>query len=265
MRTTVFLCLLLANLVSTWLPAQISTPAASSVSLLEDATRVRGDIWNAGISLGTRLLGSNIVEFKNTLLPPPTDVLQSMDDEGFAAVEIFLQYSIERYGIPGLALGLKVDYTFVNLKNLKLEIWRASNLAFQYSGGFVAVDSIGIVPLVEVRLLSLLEYLFTTDLPPWWDIYFPGVEVYFYGGPRFNYNIYNKSDLEIDGMDTFHVGYEFGGGVEVFVAQNISLRVGYALYTNNTEFKVKQGATEVLSGELNLQASRIALCLMYYF
>jgi hypothetical protein len=246
------------------LDAEMTEPISLTPEFPEAPLR-HADIWSLGISGGFRLFSGDVATFKNKLYPSPATVLQDMSEEGDGVLQLGIRYGLDELVFPGITVGLKLDYSFVAIRDLDLEIRRGTQLAFQYKGGFLSAHTIGILPLVELRFFSLLEATLTTSLPPWWYMAFPGFEIYLYGGPRTNVHAYEKSDLTVTGLEAFTLGWEIGGGVELALSSRWSLRAEYGIYQDVTEFEIEQNGLNVMSGELDMSASRVSIWLVYYF
>lgn len=208
---------------------------------------------------------ADTVKFKNIAFLPPVTLSQKVDENIFPTFDLSVQWGLDRTLIPGISLGLHMGYGFVDITDVTVKVWQENALAFSYSGGFLTATTLSFVPMVELRIFTLAEYIFTTALPSWWELYLSSLELCCHIGPRFNYNIYNESDLKLKGMDDFTIGWEIGIGGEFFVAADWSLRVEYAMYTNETDFKVVENNTRILSGDLDLGGSRLAFWVIHYF
>lgn len=266
-----FICWMLMFLALPWLlSAQEFRPTTSQSqpswsSMPEEAPLRRADIWSFSVAGGIRFFQNDVVEFQNKLFTPPATVVQKANDEGLACLQLGIKRGLDQELFPGISAGLKLDFSSVKISDLTLEIRRDNTIPFQYQGDFLTSHLLGLLPFVEIRCLTLLEALLTTSLPPWWYTNLSAVELYLYGGPRLNIHTYQEGDLKIDGLDMFNIAWEFGGGVELALSATWSLRLEYGMYSDVSDFEIKQSGVKIFSGDLDLSASRIALWLVYYF
>lgn len=232
---------------------------SSSLSEPEEVEVRLTDIWSLGMSLGGQIFHQKLANFDNALFPTPVTLEQDVEEKGIGIpVRISLRYALDRHLMQGITVGCHLDYAFVNIKVNKLAITQGSLTAFSYQGEFLAIDSLGFVPHVEARILTMIENIFAIDLPPFW-------EAYLYFGLRLNINLYNEFDLKVDNLDIVNLGFEFGFGVEFFIADNWSIRGGYTYSTNTSDFDVVQSGVKIFSGKLQLDSSRILVGVHYYF
>jgi opacity protein-like surface antigen len=239
---------------------QTTSPSPLSPVLREkeEVEVKRIDVWTLGLSFGARVLGSDAVDMKNDYFTAPVNFTQDWDENGQGyAVQLTLRYGLDRHIIPGLTAGLKLDYSYANL-DVDLKVMQGSVESYRYKGGFVKTDSIALLPMIEARAFSLIEYCFRADLPAFW-------EIFVYVGPRINFNFYDKGDLKVDNLDAVTFGFEVGGGFEFFLSEQWSVRIEGAYYTNTSDFTVKQGSSKLFSGELDLSAMRGVLEVCWYF
>jgi hypothetical protein len=226
---------------------------------VEEVSVERVDMWSVGLAWGGMILHKKPATFSNELFLEPVSVSQTSASQGISLpVQISLRYGLDRHVLPGLTLGMKLDYAFVNINDVDITIRQQNNIAFAYQGGFLLIDTIGFVPHVEARLFTLSEQLFNVALPLSW-------EIYLYGGPRFNINLYSESKLSVKDVETLVPGFEMGVGAEIYLSDKWSLRAEYAYYTNGSDFTVHQAGLKVLSGELELSGSRMLIGLHRYF
>lgn len=248
--------LLAMFLLPSALPAQ--TPSAANYRL-EEIGQKRVDMWSVGLAWGGMIVDDAPASFANELFVEPVSVSQSSEMDGFPLpIQISLRYGLDRYILPGLTVGIKIDYSFVNIKKVDISVRQQSNVAFAYQGGFLLTDTVGLTPHIEARLFTLGEQIFNVDLPLSW-------EIYLYGGPRFNLNLYTESKLKVEDTESFVFGIEIGAGVEMFIADQWSLRAEVSYYTNGSSFTVHQSGLKVLSGDLELGGLRVLVGLHHYF
>jgi opacity protein-like surface antigen len=236
----------------------ISVAQETNPTLLTQAEEVdeeRENIISLGISAGTRFLSGDVVEFGNSFYPSASLTQDAKEDTPLYGFQLSFHFGLDKYLI---STGVKIDYSYVKIDDVSLEARVENTLVFEYKGGFLSAQTIGFIPMIEFRGLTLIDYLFKTDLPTWF-------EIYLYGGPRININLYEQSDLKLDNLDTMNIGFEGGGGFELFLADNWSLKLEFAYYTNSTDFAVTQSNTKIFSGDLNLDAIKVGLELNYYF
>jgi opacity protein-like surface antigen len=251
-------------------PSAQATPPAFPKPSLEtreaDEVELKAkDILSFGLSLGFVFSHQNTVQFQDTYFGSPAHVQEasSLEDtnfEGGLSVRLSCRYGLDHYLIPGLSLGLDLEYYYTNIELNTLKVTQPGSGAvlLDYKGGFASVNSLGIVPVLEARLLSLSDYLLDTDLPTSW-------EIYLYAGPRINYNHYTTSDLKMEGADDLVVTWEIGLGWELFFSKEWALRVEYSLYKNETDFTISSGSRTALKGNLDLEGSRVLVGMMWYW
>jgi hypothetical protein len=216
------------------------------------------DVWSLGISCGPRILGSNAVSLENAYFAQPATFDSSWDDaEQSLLLQLSLRYALDRHIISGLSAGIKLDYTSARL-SIDLKVTQGSVESYRFKGRLLSVDSLGLVPFLEIRGLSLIEALFRADLPEFW-------EIFVYGGPRINYNLYEKDKLDVSGMNNLVFGFEIGFGVEFFLSEHWSIRLQGASASNSTDLQVKQAGTDLFTGTLDLSTMRALFELCHYF
>mgnify|MGYP002347596648 FL=1 len=215
------------------------------------------DIVRAGISLGSRFFSDDVASFNNRLYTSAR-LLQDVENPDFMpCFRLSLSYGLDHYLIPGFSLGLHLDYSFSDIEDISLEVVGNSNTIYRYEGSLLSTHTFGLLPCVYVHFFPLIEYAFSTDMPPSWDIYL-------YGGPRMNFHSFKK-EMDLQGLKSCNLGWEIGFGVEIFLHKRISAHIEYSYYTDTSSFKVIQNNTPVFDGDLQLDASRIMVGLFYYF
>ncbi len=225
---------------------------------LAEVKKVEEDIFRLGFSFGVKLMMDDEVVFKNRYYNGILNQEIESDDFHYA-VALSAEYGLDRFLLPGLSIGVKVDYFYTDISDITVQVQGDYGRLFEYQGGLVWIDAIGIVPTVDIRVFTCLDYLFKTDLPAFF-------EIHVYGGLRANINLYSDEDLTVSG-DTFNIGYEIGTKIEFFLSRNISLQGVLAYNTNTADLTIRQkGLSEDLfSGELKLNGILCMLELSCYF
>lgn len=216
------------------------------------------DVWNISVGGGYRVLHGDIASFSPRFNGVSTSVQQSSDSSSFDySLQIDVRYGLDHVFIPGLSLGLRLDYAPTTI-DIDLTAQQAGSDVFRFNGNFLTVHNIGFIPFFEFRTFTLLEHLTDLDLPAYFELSFNI-------GPRVNLNFYDKGNLDIEDEETFSLDWEFTVHLEFFLSSQWAWRLGYGFYENSSEFEVVSGDLELFDGELDLQASRIALEIAYYF
>ncbi len=216
------------------------------------------DLRSLSLALGLRTVYSEELDFDNRFLNIVPDAIISDEDfEEVFSVRLSYKHGLDNYLIPGISLNFTLEY-FATTVDLELQVIAGGNVAFAFDDELLTLHSIGFSPMLELRFFPLLNYLLETSLPTSWG-------PYLYGGPKLNFNIYDEGDLDLDELDTFVATWELGGGVEVFISDHWSLQAEVATYNNKTDFVIEEGGQDVLSGDIDFQASRFLVGVSYYF
>lgn len=214
-------------------------------------------VWRLGLFAGSQFLLSDPTELKPVLWQAPYEFDQKSKSDGLIGFQFTGAWSLNQYLIQGLTIGTKIDYSYNDIK-LELKLTKEGMIGFDYDGGLALIHTIGFVPYLEASLFTFIENLFSTDLPPYMD-------VYIYGGARINLNLAQESDLKIEDLSIFNFGYEIGAGVEFFLSNSWSFRLATAYYSNSDTFKIVQDNMDVFEGDLTLDGVKIWMGACYYF
>lgn len=250
--------LVLAIMTLTWAKAQNISVTSQTSDPREkgEVELAKKDLRSLGVTVGMALPQGD-VSFKKQMFGTPATIDASADFATGFSIQFNFTYGLDHYIAPGVGVGVKLDYAY-NEIDIDLQAFQGSTRLFDYDGKFVGVHSIGLLPAISLHFFPFLDYLLDVSLPTFWDIYA-------YGGAKLYFNIYQKGDLDLQDMDIFSLGFQFGGGCELFLSDKVSLRLEGAWCTNSFDFEIDIAGQRAFSGDVSWQNLQIMLGMQYYF